>query len=305
MAKGSLKLRITDVVDAALDGEIHVDFEPARESPGGASMDAHFQAPGATDFTISDLECRGGPGTLYQVTITSPNYRMYSFFQLVLEGQVNKSSDNQIRMIVNPKKVKDITSLSFAGLHPKLREFLGNAAPIVKSDEDRDIQGLSGAALYDRLGPLRRACMLNLFAKAKHGSSGRSFSFLRKLLLMHQDRCFCTVDPALKDFLVNNERFKSAPNLLHKPLEGFELGPSFKSRDAHANIQFTLQRNTSTNEWAADVDIDEATGIEHGFEVIRNAVSQGRTNPYLVRDLLVLTDPVEKTLDPGYRFVYR
>jgi hypothetical protein len=30
-----------------------------------------------------------------------------------------------------------------------------------------------------------------------------------------------------------------------------------------------------------------------------------RISPYLVRELLLLSDPVEKVLDPGYRFVFR
>jgi hypothetical protein len=52
------------------------------------------------------------------------------------------------------------------------------------------------------------------------------------------------------------------------------------------------------------VDLDESSGIEHGFEVIRNAITDGRTNPYLIRELMLLSDPVEKVLDPGYRFVF-
>jgi hypothetical protein len=38
--------------------------------------------------------------------------------------------------------------------------------------------------------------------------------------------------------------------------------------------------------------------------VIRNAVKSSRTNPYLVRELLLLVDPVEKILDPGYQFIF-
>jgi hypothetical protein len=63
-------------------------------------------------------------------------------------------------------------------------------------------------------------------------------------------------------------------------------------------------RHKQTGLLSADVDLDESSGIEHGFEVIRNAITDGRTNPYLIRELMLLSDPVEKVLDPGYRFVF-
>lgn len=304
MPTGSLKLRISDLLDEPVPGPITVDFKPARESPGGAYMQAVFDSPGATEFVVSEIECRGGPGTLYEVWVTARNFRPYGFFQMIVEDRVNKPSDNKARLVVDQKRVKDISAPAFTGLHPKLREFLEAAEMLEVEPGDKDLAGLSGAALYDQLGPLRKACMLNLFAKARHGSTVRSFTYLRKLLVLRQDRCFCTVDDNFENFLTQNDRFKSAPNLLHKPLRGYELRPSFKSRDAHGNIQFTLMRHAETGQMAADVDIDEATGIEHGFEVIRNRLTKGRTNPYLIRELMLLADVEEKTLDPGYRFVF-
>jgi hypothetical protein len=63
-------------------------------------------------------------------------------------------------------------------------------------------------------------------------------------------------------------------------------------------------RHRQSGVLAADLDIDESSGIEHGFEVVRNAVFHGRTNPYVVREFLIVSDPIEKTLDPGYDFVF-
>jgi hypothetical protein len=48
-----------------------------------------------------------------------------------------------------------------------------------------------------------------------------------------------------------------------------------------------MQQEATQTLWA-DIDIDLASGTEHGFEVIRNAVANGRTNPFLVRDVLLL-----------------
>ncbi len=209
-----------------------------------------------------------------------------------------------IRLLVNPKRVKDIAAPEFTALPAANRTFLDSADMAAPDAADRDLLGLTGPALYNALGPLRKACLLNIFAKAKHGSSARCFRFLQSLMVLRQDRCFCTVDPAMPEFLRKSEMFKSAPQHLHQPLKDFVLEDSFKSNDAHANIQVTFMRHKSSGMLAADVDLDEASGIEHGFEVIRNAVSQGRTNPYLIRELMLASEPVEKVLDPGYRFVF-
>jgi hypothetical protein len=88
-------------------------------------------------------------------------------------------------------------------------------------------------------------------------------------------------------------------------LDGFKLiGSSFKTRDAHANLQVTFMLHEQTEQLAADIDIDESSGIEHGFEVIDNAVFRRRTNPYLIREFMLSSDPRERSLDPGYEFVF-
>jgi hypothetical protein len=154
------------------------------------------------------------------------------------------------------------------------------------------------------MGPLRKASLLNLVAKGLHGSADRIASSVRSPAILRQDRCFAEVDPALHDKLARSDTFKSAPGALHKPPRGFELATSFKSRDPHANLQVTFMRQVGTDVMWADIDIDEASGFEHGFEVIRNAVFDGRTNPYLVRELLLLSI-ADQPIDPGYDLVFR
>ena len=94
------------------------------------------------------------------------------------------------------------------------------------------------------------------------------------------------------EILRQSSLFKTAPDALHKPLPGFEMtGDSFKSRDAHANLQVTFMRDKGNGALAADIDIDESSGIEHGFEVIRNATFKSRTNPFLIHEFLLTADP--------------
>jgi hypothetical protein len=122
-------------------------------------------------------------------------------------------------------------------------------------------------------------------------------------MVCRQDRFFARVSAGFPELLRKSQLFKTAPEALHEPLPGFQMAEgSFKSRDAHANLQVTFMREAATNELAADIDIDESSGIEHGFEVIHNAVFRSRTNPYLIREFLLSADPINKSLDPGYRF---
>jgi hypothetical protein len=172
--------------------------------------------------------------------------------------------------------------------------------------EDNDLTGLNGDKLYRALGPLRQACFLNLIKKAGHTpTAANCLPFIQSLAICRQDRFFALVDSGMPEHLRQSPLYKSAPNTLHEPLPGFDLAEgSFKTRDAHANLQVTFMRERATGQLAADIDIDMASGIEHGFEVIGNAVFNKRTNPYLIREFMIAVEPLELILDPGYRFVF-
>ena len=248
---------------------------------------------------------QAGFGTTFTVAVTTRNFRRYAFNQLIRENRVTTANESPLRLVVKPKAVRDILAPSFSRLAPRQRTFLRNAAMLALEKPDRDLLGLSGAQLYGALGPLRKAFLLNVFAKARHASSAGCGRFMRTLLVLRQDRCFCMVDDAMPGFLNDSDRFITAPGALHKPLPRFQMvDTSYKSTDSHANLQVAFMQHQDTGELAADIDIDEASGFRHGFEVIRNAVTKGKTNPCLVRDLLLLRDPVGE-LDPHYRFVFK
>jgi hypothetical protein len=48
-----------------------------------------------------------------------------------------------------------------------------------------------------------------------------------------------------------------------------------------------------------DVDIDDAAGLGHVFQVLRNTLTGRPTHPYDIHEILVSY----QQLDPGYRFV--
>ena len=239
------------------------------------------------DLEITGITCRGGVGTMFRVSAEAEHYRIYQFFQLVQEDRTNTASDD-VEFWVKPDDVKDIKAPGFADLSAGARKILEDAEMVAPRKEDRDLLELTGEDLYGKLGPLRKACFLNLITKASDAATtGACLSQIGGVMLCRQDRFFARVDAGFPELLRKSQLFKSAPETFHEPQPGFQLSEgSFKSRDAHANLQVTFMREIATGDLAADIDIDESSGIEHGFEVIRNATFRSRTNPYLIREFL-------------------
>ena len=183
---------------------------------------------------------------------------------------------------------------------------LAHATMIVDRPEDSDLVGLSGTALYQQMSPVRKACFLNIVKKASDATTAAGcLPAFRDLLIVRQDRLFARVADGLRDQLRAAPMFKSAPGALHEPPPGFSPPlESFKSKDPHANLQVTFMTELATGGLAADIDIDEASGIEHGFEVIRNAVFNKRTNPFMIREFMNAADLSNHSLCPDYRFTF-
>jgi hypothetical protein len=306
MPKGDLLIHIGDLRGKLVRQTIEMEFQPfsGELGTGGETMEVSFKTARASEIQVTGITCRGGPGTMYRVSASTPHYRVYSFFQLIQEDSVNPASDD-IEFWIRPQDVADIRAPKFDELPAELQKILTGAQMLRQKPEDEHLAGKSGSSLYQSLGPLRKACLLNIAKKASHPTSDNCLPFITALLICRQDRFFAFVEPTLSDRVRASPRYKSAPAAPHKPLKGFaQTGASFKTRDAHANLQVTFIRHLETGRLAADIDIDESSGIEHGFEVIRNAVFRKRTNPYLIREFMISAELFENSLDPGYEFVF-
>lgn len=305
MPTGNLVIQLTDVAGHAVRGRIKIDLKRFPGEPGTGGEPVEVSLAAVTALTITGIPCRGGPGTLYKVSASTEHFRTYSFFQLIREQRDNTASDD-VEFWVKPGAVTGIRAPAFNDLSERIRLILQDASMTAVRPEDRDLVGASGAALYRGFGPLRQACLLNIVTKTAHEeTTGNCLPSITALLLCRRDRIFAKVKPTLPEQLRQSPLFKSAHGTLHEPVPGFELAEgSFKSRDAHANLQVTFMRDTTTGTLAADLDIDESSGIEHGFEVIRNALFRGRTNPYLIREFMASADPINHTLTPPYSFVF-
>jgi len=82
--------------------------------------------------------------------------------------------------------------------------------------------------------------------------------------------------------------------LLHHQPAGFTHAGSFKTQDHYGNLQLTFFTNGT--DWVADIDIDNANGLEHVFQVLHNQLTGKPTHPYSIHDILV----AYQKLDPAY-----
>jgi hypothetical protein len=306
MPKGNLVVHLSDMAGGLAKGRVEIDLKRVSGSAGagGENMEVSVAGP-VGRLTITGIACQTGPGTMYEVRASMPHHRKYAFFQLIQEDRDNTASDD-VEFWVKPGDVKDIQAPAMANLPSTVQTMLDQATMIVDKPEDRDLVGLSGTALYKALGPLRKACLLNIAKKASDATTADNcLPSFGDLLIVRQDRLFARVAPGLREQLRAAEMFKSAPGALHEPPPGFSPPlESFKSKDPHANLQVTFMTELATGGLAADIDIDEASGIEHGFEVIRNATFKKRTNPFLIREFMNAADLTDHSLSPDYTFTF-
>ena len=89
----------------------------------------------------------------------------------------------------------------------------------------------------------------------------------------------------LLDALKETGAMVQVPGTLHHPHKpNFELVASFKTRHRIPVLQITLWHDIG--EWVAEVDIDLKQGPGHWGEVIKNHLTNGKTHPYVVNQLL-------------------
>jgi hypothetical protein len=286
---GSLRLELFDAygdplaerVDIFLHHQTLTETVPVRNIVAGKSI------------LIRNL--LGAPQGLYRLYIDPPSYLPVSIFVNIAAGP--KPTERALPFIVDPEKVVDVD-------FPQWDEVRYAHALLEASTNVEGFANKSGEFLYGELDRVRKAGLLNILAKCRRTpfeSGGVVLDFVKELRELRGDRFFAVVTKELRENVKNSTLsglFSEASALLHRPPDGYSVAGSYKTPDRYGNLQLTFF--ASGDNWLADIDIDDASGIEHVFQVVRNSVTGRPTNPYYIHDILVRYQEI----DPGYRFVF-
>jgi hypothetical protein len=206
-----------------------------------------------------------------------------------------------ITLPINPKKVLRVA-------FPAYEELLSDAQTLLqRSAHVLNFEGLTGGALYGALDDLRKAGFLNLVSKAnrtrfttQQGDPRSVLSYIQELQELRQDRFFAIIPAELRSETINNGNdtlFHEVSEALHDPPPGFVRDKSYKTLDHYGNLQLSFFAGND-GRFAVDMDIDDAQGFDHVFQVVGNLFG-GPTHPYNIHEILIAT----QELDPGYQLI--
>ena len=290
----SLRLILTDAAGQALNDHVVVDLFSLN---GSQRYQVTERMSG--ELVINGIGVSSGP--LYRVMVSPANHSVVQFFVNLVDGRTTNFS---AAVPVDARKVVSISAPDFTSLPGPAQ----NVLKLAESPRFNDGAGgfLRGPDLYSVLTqyPLLKACFLNIVAKS--GATGlpdgsSCLDHFQGVVRLEQDRFFATTSAALVEETGHSNAFHAVSAALHDPMPGYHTVSSFKTFDRYGNLQLTFQRRGDTgDDYAVDVDIDDAQGFEHIFQVLRNAV-EGPTNPYNIHDVLLQQTP---RVDPKYGFVF-
>jgi hypothetical protein len=285
---GTLKLTFHDVrgqrlkerVDVILRHQVLADVRIAKNVAGDRAN------------LIKDLHST--PQGVYRILVDPPSYLAVSQFVTVKSGS---PTDLTLTFPVDPRKIKSVSFPSYHGLPAHARDLLEASSSVSA------FEGHSGEALYESMDALRRAGFLNIVSKASATllPGGRPvLDFFTQIREIRGDRLFVVASKELKAETENSiaeDLFRTVDGSLHDPPAGFVRAGSYKSEDRYGNLQLTFFLRG--DDCIVDVDIDDAAGLAHVFQVARNELTGRPTHPYDIGEILIR----HQGIDPGYTFV--
>jgi len=287
---GKLKLELLDAFGNRVREKVDITFRNTQltHNPVLRSKDA------SRIMNITDL-FTGSQG-IYQLTIDPPSYHPVSRFVNINTGN---PTEETIAFPVDIGKIVSVTFPTFANLPKDVRTLLTNS-PSVLSFETK-----TGQTLYEALDDIRRAGVLNIVRKtmATRFTTEKSvLTLIKEIRELRGDRFFAVVERELREEVKNSTNtglFHSVDGQLHHlpgQFIGFEQAGSFKTDDHFGNLQVTFFMKG--DDCVADIDIDDAGGLGHIFQVLRNHFTGSPTHPYNIHEILMM----HQHLDAGYRF---
>lgn len=286
--KPILKLQLLDAFEDPIQEPAVVTFRHLR-------LDEVLQVTSAAGRPLSIKGLRGAPNGLYRVEADPARYLASARF---VDVAGSGTTSVNMHFVVDPTKVTRVKFPPFARLDADARRVLGASKKV------SGFEGMSGTTLYGKLDDIRRAGLLNIVTKcgATLLAGGRTvLSFIQELRDLRGDRFFCAVPQQLRDDVKQaalEGRFDEVSGALHRPPDGTQPAGSFKSQDDYGNLQLTFF--AGPNGWLADIDIDDANGLGHVFQVLRNELTGRPTHPFDIQQILRR----HQKLDTGYRLEF-
>lgn len=242
-------------------------------------------------FTVTKL--RAAPLGLYKLLIDPPSYLPVSAFVNIPASGV---AERALPFAIDRNKILRVDFPQWSDLD-QAQDLL------TRSRDVTGFAGLHGSDLYAALDDTRRAGLLNILAKSRRTpvtGGGTVLAGIQELRELRGDRFFALVTHELREQVKNSVLeglFHEVNGSLHRPPDGFSPAGSYKTFDRYGNLQVTFFASPSA--WMADIDIDDAAGLEHVFQVARNALTGRPTHPYDIHQILLR----HQEIDSGFRLV--
>jgi len=287
---GKLKLALVDVYGKRLQENVDISLRNLQltHNPILRGLDA--------SKLINITQLFSGTQGIYQVTIDPPSYHPVSHFVNIKTGG---PTEKTITFPIDISKIGSVTFPTFQNLTEELRALLTNSSSVL------GFESKTSQTLYEALDDIRRGGVLNIARKtlATRFASGVSvLEGVREIRELRGDRFFAFVNKELREEVkhnVNTGLFHPVDGSLHHISGKFsDFGPagSFKTDDHFGNLQLTFFMKGG--ECVADIDIDDAGGLGHIFQVLKNHFTGQPTHPYNIHEILM----AHQHLDAGYRF---
>lgn len=284
---GAVLVRVANARREPLDDRIDIQVVSTRSDTTVAAVS---DVPGSKAVKVTGLVERQP----YLVKVFPTRHRPVA--QFVFAGTDKRPSEVQLHAPLHPERVTAASFPAYAALPRELKQVL----------ERSTVEGIAGKGrvLYAALSDIQKAGLLNLYSKM----SGFGFdehhtvwTFVEDLFRVRPDRIFVTVQPALRDLVkgaIATGRFNEVSGSLHTPPPGYGQAGSFKTSEAYGNLQLTFFSSVKPPlSFKVDADIDDAAGLGHAFQVIRNWATQGTTHPYDIHQILVFRQEVDLPYD--------
>jgi hypothetical protein len=219
-----------------------------------------------------------------------------------VRGRPGKRTDAELVCPVDPKRVLGIAPPAYGSLPEKARAILE------ATSLEHPPLNVSGRALYesDELSDVSKAGLLNLLAKMGQTplpDGGKVLDHVDSLYRIRGDRVFAHVGKALRDLVKTGagaHLFGLVDGSLHHPDPDFIRLDSYKTPEPYGNLHITFFASLSPPlRLTADIDIDDAGGIAHLFQVLEHTITNTDTSPFDIHEILLQ----HQFLDPGYRLV--